>query len=54
MLSVIQIFIDLCHIPPKSWPGTTCLAIACIEIILKCSFGMLLFSEVFLILQHIF
>lgn len=53
MLSVIQMFINLCHILPKSGLGTACL-LHCIEMILKSSFDRLSFSERFLILQHIF
>lgn len=54
MLSVIQTFIDLCHILPNSRLGTACLPIVCIEVIPTCSFDRLSFSEMFLILQHIF
>lgn len=54
MLSVIQTFINLCHILLKSGLGTACLSVACIEIIPKSSFDRLSFSEMFLILQRIF
>lgn len=53
-MSVIQTFIDLCHILPKSRLGIACLPVACTEFIPKCSFDRLSFSEMFLILQHIF
>lgn len=51
---LIRMFVNLCYILSKSGLGTPCLPVACIEMILKSSFDRLSFSEMFLILQHIF